>query len=66
MNRIVVNCSSDEDIRLSKKTAKNLKKSVDEIDNTPVNSDIDAVREGKKWMHYNNNVPGRFATQNVL
>ncbi|GFV36588.1 hypothetical protein TNCV_2261071 [Trichonephila clavipes] len=60
------NLNSDEDIRLSKSNCEESKKSSEEIDNIAVNLDIYVTRYETEWILYNNNVPGRFATRNVL
>ncbi|GFX74957.1 uncharacterized protein TNCV_1845291 [Trichonephila clavipes] len=57
------NKESDEDIRLSESESK---ESADEIDNISVNTDIYVTRNGTEWIPHNSNVPGRFATPNVL
>ncbi|GFT09315.1 hypothetical protein TNCV_5062001 [Trichonephila clavipes] len=62
------NLNSDEDIikrKLSKNDCKESEGSADEIDNLPVNPDIYVARNVTRILH-NSNVPGRFASRNVL
>ncbi|GFU61372.1 hypothetical protein TNCV_530721 [Trichonephila clavipes] len=57
---------SDEDIRLSESDYKESEESTDEIDNTLVNPEIYFARDGTEWIQHISNVPGRFATQQVV
>ncbi|GFV03748.1 uncharacterized protein TNCV_1876961 [Trichonephila clavipes] len=56
------NLDSDEDIRSREES----EKSADVTDNIPVNPDKYITKEGTEWIPHNSNVPGRFATRNVL
>ncbi|GFU28447.1 uncharacterized protein TNCV_1938351 [Trichonephila clavipes] len=71
MNRIVASCltlifCSDEDIRMSESNCEESKESTDLIDNIPVNPNIYVARDDTEGIPHNSNVPGRFATPNVL
>ncbi|GFT97856.1 uncharacterized protein TNCV_2167661 [Trichonephila clavipes] len=57
---------SDEDIRLNESDCEESTESVEEIDNIPVNPDIHVARDGTECIPHNSNVPGNFATRNVL
>ncbi|GFX92124.1 uncharacterized protein TNCV_1740441 [Trichonephila clavipes] len=60
------NLDSDEDIRLSESDCKESEQSADVIDNIPENPDKYVARDCIEWIPHNGNVPGRFATRNVL
>ncbi|GFU56498.1 uncharacterized protein TNCV_1137251 [Trichonephila clavipes] len=64
-----LSCSNSdfyENIRLSESDCEESEEIADEIDNIPVNSDINVARDDTEWIPHNSNVPGRFAARNVL
>ncbi|GFX18626.1 uncharacterized protein TNCV_3310871 [Trichonephila clavipes] len=65
-NRAFIPKIFDEDIRSSESDCEESEESADVIDNTPVNPVIYVARDGTECIPHNCNVPGRFATRNVL
>ncbi|GFV57808.1 hypothetical protein TNCV_3071871 [Trichonephila clavipes] len=63
---VQINRDSDEDIRLSESDCEESEEGADVIENIPVNPDIYDATDGIECTPYNNNVPGTFATRNVL
>ncbi|GFV75239.1 uncharacterized protein TNCV_295541 [Trichonephila clavipes] len=58
------NRNCDEDIRLHKCDQSEERANVS--DDIPVNPDMHVFRDGTEWIRHNSNVPGKFATRNVL
>ncbi|GFV30927.1 hypothetical protein TNCV_4013611 [Trichonephila clavipes] len=57
---------SDEDISLNERDYEDSEESVELIENIPINSDKYITSDSTKLVPHNSNVPGRFATLNVL